>query len=297
MRLDLFLVRSAGLRRSAAQRALRQGLVTVGGRPESRASLAVRAGELVALTEAAVPPPAAVADPTVLYADEALVVIDKPAGLAVHPAPGLTGPTLADWVRRTEGPWSLAAGADRPGLVHRLDRGTSGLLVLARTEAAHLALQEQLRTRTMGREYWALVEGEFREAEGRVEAAIGRDRNHPQRMAVTSRGRAAATDFWVLERLPRHCALRLRLTSGRTHQIRVHLAFIHRPVVGDWLYRNPPRPGGRPALHAAMLHLRHPSSGVELTYVSPLPEDLRELRRELGGAGEPVWPWGELGAA
>ena len=291
-RLDAFLASRLGVSRQAAQRRLRLGLVRVEAGRALRASLLLREGETVEVEEEPVPTPGAAGpEPKVVYDDGELVVVDKPAGLAVHPAPGLSAATLTDWLRTQPGPWSQAGGPERPGIVHRLDRGTSGLLALARTDTAHLELSQQLRLRTMGREYWALAEGAMAEGRGRIEAPVGRERARPGRMSVTATGREAATEFWVLERLPAHVVLRLRLLSGRTHQIRVHLAHIRHPVVGDPLYGGRVQAAPRPALHAAMLHLRHPGTGLEMTFVSPLPGDLRSLRRSLGGSEELVWPW------
>jgi 23S rRNA pseudouridine1911/1915/1917 synthase len=291
-RLDAFLASSLGVSRQAAQRRLRLGLVRLeAGRP-LRSSHLLQEGETVEVEEEPAPAPAKLGlEPRVVYDDGELMVVDKPPGLAVHPAPGLSAPTLTDWLQTQLGPWSLAGGPERPGIVHRLDRGTSGLLVLARTDTAHFELSQQLRLRTMGREYWALAEGALDEGRGRIEAPVGRERAHPGRMSVTSAGREAVTEFWVLERLPAHVVLRLHLLSGRTHQIRVHLAYIHHPVVGDTLYGNRQQKAPRPALHAASLHLRHPRTGQEMTFVSPLPADLRSLRRNLGGAERLVWPW------
>ncbi len=291
-RLDAFLASSLGVSRQAAQRRLRLGLVRLEAGKALRASQLLHEGETVEVEEEPAPTLAELGpEPRVVYDDGELMVVDKPPGLAVHPAPGLSAPTLTDWLRTQPGPWSLAGGPERPGIVHRLDRGTSGLLALARTDRAHLGLSQQLRLRTMGREYWALAEGALTEGRGRIEAPVGRERARPGRMSVTSAGREAVTEFWVLERLPAHVVLRLRLLSGRTHQIRVHLAYIHHPVVGDTLYGGRQQEVPRPALHAASLHLRHPGTGQEMTFVSPLPGDLRSLRLSLGGPGEPVWPW------
>lgn len=292
-RLDSFLAHRLGTPRAAAQRSLRLGLVRLEGSAPPRGSQALRPGQVVVVAgrPSGAPPQDPGPAPRLVYGDDRIVVVDKPPGLAVHPAPSLSVPTLTDWVRAQPGPWSEAAGPLRPGLVHRLDRGTSGLLVLARTDAAHRALSEQLSQRTMGREYWGLAAGPFREDRGRIEAAVGRDPGRRQRMVVTAEGRDSTTEFWVLERLPAHTALRLRLLTGRTHQIRVHLRFIQRPLVGDRLYGGGGRDPGRPALHAAMLHLRHPGSGREMVFTSPLPDDLRSLRLQLGGVGEPAWPW------
>jgi 23S rRNA pseudouridine1911/1915/1917 synthase len=299
LRLDVFLGGHLPGGRTQAQRLVRQGLVSVGERVARRPSQAVHAGDVVAVTEE---PPSATKRPApqeagLVYQDELVVVVDKPAGMVVHPGPGHREDTLAQLIQSWGGEWSQEGGPERAGIVHRLDRGTSGLLVLARTEEAHRDLARQLRTRTMGREYWALAQGGFQEDRGRIEAAIGRDPKRPRRMAVGAGGRDATTEFTVLERWPGHTALRLRLLTGRTHQIRVHLAYIGRPLAGDGLYGPGSMLGSvRPALHAAMLHFRHPGDGHAMTFQSPLPDDLERLRIEVGA--EPgslaAWPWQAL---
>jgi 23S rRNA pseudouridine1911/1915/1917 synthase len=299
LRLDVFVAARLGGARAHAQRMVRAGLVSVGERLVLRPSHLVRPGDLISVAQGDRPPapeePAG--DLRLLYEDEFLAVVDKPAGMVVHPGPGHLEGTLAQLVQAWGGPWSLAGGAERAGIVHRLDRGTSGLLVLARSEDSHRQLARQLRTRTMGREYWALVEGGLREDHGRIEAALGRDPKRPRRMGVGAAGRQAVTEFSVLERLPQHTALRLRLLTGRTHQIRVHLAYIGRPVVGDRLYgASGGEEAGRPALHAAMLHLIHPGDGREMIFVSPLPSELEALRLQLGATpgSRASWPWQAL---
>ncbi|MGH7643530.1 MAG: RluA family pseudouridine synthase [Candidatus Dormibacteria bacterium] len=296
VRLDIFLAGRLGRARAHVQQLVRQGLVAVNGQDVRHPAQGIRLGDLVEVEEAPVPAAEVGPSPGVrrVYEDELLVVVDKPAGMVVHPGPGHQGGTLAQQIKSWGGPWSTAGGGDRPGIVHRLDRGTSGLLVLARSDQAHRALGQQLRSRTMGREYWALAQGEFREDRGRIEAAVSRDRRRPRRMMVGTGGREATTEFTVLERWPGHTALRLRLQSGRTHQIRVHLSYIGRPLAGDSLYGT--GTGGssaRPALHAALLHFRHPADGREMTFVSPLPEDLEELRLRIGATpgSRAVWPW------
>ncbi|MGC2192427.1 MAG: RluA family pseudouridine synthase [Candidatus Dormiibacterota bacterium] len=299
LRLDVFLAGRLGRTRAHLQRLVREGLVFVGGRLVLRPSQLIHLGDLVTVAEEA--PPAALEQPPqevrLVYEDELLVVVDKPAGMVIHPGPGHRHGTLAQLVQSWGGPWSTAGGEDRAGIVHRLDRGTSGLLVLARTEGAHRALARQLRARSMGREYWALAEGEFREDRGRIEAAIGRDPKRPRRMAVGASGRAATTEFKVLERWPSYTALQLRLLTGRTHQIRVHLAYIGKPLAADGLYGTTSAKGSaRPALHAAMLHFRHPADDREMAFVSPLPDDLEALRIEIGAppGSRALWPWEPL---
>ncbi|MFZ0995135.1 MAG: RluA family pseudouridine synthase [Candidatus Dormiibacterota bacterium] len=295
LRLDVFLAARLGEARAHAQRRVRAGLVSVGGRPVLRPSHLVHPGDPVTWRAeehrpASEPHPG---DLHLLYQDDFLAVVDKPAGMVVHPGPGHREGTLAQLVQAWGGPWSLSGGAERAGIVHRLDRGTSGLLVLARSEEAHRHLARQLRARTMGREYWALVEGGLSEDHGRIEAALGRDPKRPRRMGVGASGRQAVTEFSVLERLPQHTALRLRLLTGRTHQIRVHLAYIGRPIVGDSLYGASGRERSpRPALHAALLHLIHPQDAREMVFVSPLPADLQALRLQLGAApgSQVTWP-------
>ena len=301
VRLDSFLAARLGSGRARAHQLVSAGLVRVGGVVVTRPSSQLPEGATVAVAE--LPPASPVAPATsplrLVYQDDLIAVVDKPVGMVVHPAPAHHGTTLADVVREWEGPWSSLGGPERPGIVHRLDRGTSGLLVLARTDAAHRELSQQLQSRALGREYWALAAGAFREDRGRIEAAVGRDRARPRRMSVTADGRDAATEFFVLERLPEHTAIRLRLLSGRTHQIRVHLAYIGHPLAGDSLYSGSHDISRRPALHAAMLHLRHPGSGREMTFCSPLPEDLESLRRQLGADpdSQATWPWSELDGA
>ncbi len=295
-RLDRVVAQGLPTSRAGAAALVRDGSVTVNGRPAGRPADPVRAGDRVGCplpVEVPVPlPPAGTTPLRIVHEDAALAVIDKPAGLVVHPGAGHPSGTMVDWLRQHGGPWSQLGGPERAGIVHRLDRGTSGLLVVARTDSAHRQLQAQLADRTLGREYWALAEGGVLEQEGRVEAAIGRDPAHPRRMAVTGQGRDAVTEFSVLERLPRHTALRVRLRSGRTHQIRVHLAYIGRPVAADPLYgrRDPDLPD-RPALHAAHLAFRHPVSGARCDFWSPLPPDLVALRLRRGAPAGTASPW------
>jgi 23S rRNA pseudouridine1911/1915/1917 synthase len=275
-RLDRYL---AGLpeigSRALAERLLAGGAVLVDGRPRPK-SHRLAGGEELQL-ELPEPEPAGLVpepiDLAVVYEDEHLLVVDKPAGVVVHPAPGHRTGTLVQGL--------LAAGAeggddDRPGLVHRLDRDTSGLLVVARSEEAHRRLQRLVRERTVEREYLALVVGRPRSLRGTIEAPIGRDRHDRLRQSLdTDAPRAAVTHFEVEELLPRHALLRVRLETGRTHQIRVHLGAIDLPVAGDHVYGRPGELGlGRQFLHAARLAFAHPFTGAAVDVSSPLPADL-----------------------
>lgn len=213
------------------------------------------------------------------YEDEHLLVVDKPAGVVVHPSPGHATGTLVHGV--------LARGAaggeeDRPGIVHRLDRDTSGLLVVARSDEAYERLQELVREHGLERTYTALVRGRPRSRKGRIEAPIGRDRRDPTRQSLnTDSPRDAVTHFELLELIGQHALLRVDLETGRTHQIRVHLGAIGLPVVGDSVYGVPDPALGRQFLHATRLAFDHPFSGKRVEVESPLPSELARYLDEL----------------
>jgi 23S rRNA pseudouridine1911/1915/1917 synthase len=218
-----------------------------------------------------------VAEPAlaVVHLDEALAVVDKPAGLVVHPAPSHRGPTLVSELAEI-----LGGGGDpeRPGIVHRLDKGTSGLLVVARDDKAHAALQEQVRAREVQRVYLALAGGRLGSRTGTIDAPIGRAARHRHRMAVSgAASRQARTHFEVLELLARETYLEARLETGRTHQIRAHFAAIGHPLTGDVTYGGAERYGlRRQFLHAHRLAFEHPRTGERMSFVSELPEDLAQ---------------------
>jgi 23S rRNA pseudouridine1911/1915/1917 synthase len=209
----------------------------------------------------------------VIHADEALLIVDKPAGLVVHPAPSHRGETLVGLLGE------LAGGGEgsRPGIVHRLDKDTSGLMIVARNEASQKALAAQIKRREVAREYLALVEGALDSRSGTIDAPLGRDRRRRTRQAVRGAGeREARTHFEVIEVLPADTLARARLETGRTHQVRVHFAAIGHPVAGDPEYGGKGRHGlSRQFLHSARLTFRHPTTGKEMTFESTLPEDLQ----------------------
>jgi 23S rRNA pseudouridine1911/1915/1917 synthase len=215
-------------------------------------------------------------DLVIPYEDEHLLVVDKPAGLVVHPAPGHARGTLVQGLLA----YDVEGGdePERPGIVHRLDRDTSGLLVVARSAEAHRRLQALVQARELTREYLALVVGRPRSRRGTIEAPIGRDRHDALRQSLDSETpRDAVTHFEVEQLLPRHALLRVTLETGRTHQIRVHLAAIDLPVAGDSLYGRPGELGlERQFLHAARLGFEHPMTGERIDVSSPLPADLEE---------------------
>jgi 23S rRNA pseudouridine1911/1915/1917 synthase len=276
-RLDRFLAALPEIgSRAVAERLLGASGVLVDGRARLK-SYKLEGGEELEFE----PPPAATSalepqamDLEIPYEDEHLLVVDKPAGLVVHPAPGHSSGTLVHGLLAHD-----VEGGDepeRPGIVHRLDRDTSGLLVVARSPAAHRRLQEMVKARDVTREYLALVVGRPRSQRGTIEAPIGRDRHDGQRHSLdTDMPRDAVTHFEVEELLPRHALLRVTLETGRTHQIRVHLAAIDLLVAGDPVYGRPGEVGlERQFLHAARLAFTHPITGAKVDVSSPLPADL-----------------------
>jgi 23S rRNA pseudouridine1911/1915/1917 synthase len=209
----------------------------------------------------------------VVHIDDSLAVVDKPAGLVVHPAPSHSGTTLVDELGEILG----GGEPERPGIVHRLDKGTSGLMVVARDEEALRALQEQVRRRHVERTYMALADGKLPSRSGTIDAPIGRAPRRRHRMAVSgAASRQARTHFTVLELLPRETLVEARLETGRTHQIRAHFAAIGHPLLGDPTYGGEHRYGlERPFLHAQRLAFTHPATGAEMAFSSELPEDLK----------------------
>ncbi len=282
LRLDVALARRLGISRSRVAALVGDGRVTLDGVPVARSTI-LRVGQRVEVTEtdvvdAAAAPPA----PPILHADEHLLVIDKPAGLVVHAGAGHEGDTLVDALRAAGHPLADVGDATRPGIVHRLDRDTSGVMVVACTPEAHRGLVDALSRRAVTRHYLALVAGVPAAPRGRVEGPIGRDPRHRTRFAVVTTGREAVTRYATIasgSRPAETSLLACRLETGRTHQIRVHLTEIGHPVLGDPLYG---RTGalarslglGRQALHATHLVLDHPVTGERVEVTAPVPSDL-----------------------
>jgi 23S rRNA pseudouridine1911/1915/1917 synthase len=278
-RLDRFLAERPEIgSRAIAERLVRDGAVLVDGRARAK-SHRLEGGEELEF-EPPTPRPSELLpeemDLAVPYEDEHLLVVDKPAGLVVHPAAGHHTGTLVHGLLA----YDVEGGeeAERPGIVHRLDRDTSGLLVVARSPEAHRRLEEMVRRRELTREYAALVIGRPRSRRGTIDAPIGRDRHDPLRHSLdTDSPRAAITHFEVEELLGGHALLRVTLETGRTHQIRVHLAAIDLPVAGDPTYGRAGELGlERQFLHAARLAFEHPFTGEQVDVSSPLPADLQE---------------------
>jgi 23S rRNA pseudouridine1911/1915/1917 synthase len=287
-RLDVFLAEHGSLSRSAAAGLIRDGHVQVNDSP-AKPSTRLTSGDLVA--GRVIRSPALSAAPeaiplTIIYEDSDLAIIDKPAGLVVHPAAGHHSGTLANALMARFPAASAVGQADRPGIVHRLDKDTSGLMVVALNDTARKHLQRQIAERTAGRHYRALATGTVRPSQGQIEAPIGRDPDNRKRMWIYGLGhRPARTHYTVLEEFPGFTYLEVRLDTGRTHQIRVHFAALGHPLAGDELYHGGRLPGlTRQFLHAAELHLRAPSTGEPLSFHSPLPADLRAILKSLRSA-------------
>ena len=265
--------------RSRIQDWIRAGRVLVNGAAQ-KASYTVRGGDVIEVVPGELPPLHAVAEDIpvpVLYEDADLVAIDKPSGMVVHAGAGVHTGTVVNALLHRFGALSTVGGELRPGIVHRLDRYTSGVLLVAKTDAAHRALAAQFAGREIEKTYLALVHGVVKQERGRIERPIARD--PVRRTRMTSRlasGRAAWSEYRVLRRFERFTYLEVRIGTGRTHQIRVHLSSIGHPVAGDRLYGAPAETRGRYFLHAHRIRFHHPVTGEEIVVVSPLPAELEE---------------------
>jgi len=285
-RLDVFVARRLpGLSRAHARRLIDAGHVRVGGQ-RAKPALRLEPGQLVAVE---LPPPVEMrAVPQaialdVIYEDAGLLAVNKPAGMTVHPGPGHPASTLVNAILAHCRDLSGVGGVLRPGIVHRLDRDTSGVILVAKDDAAHHALARQLKERTVEKTYLALVEGTPKPPEGVIEAPLGRHPRHRQRVAVVAGGREAVTAYRVVERFAGMSLLEVRPKTGRTHQIRVHLAAIGHPIVGDRVYGKPSPLVARQFLHAWRIAFAHPRTGERMELEAPLPADLQEALRRLRG--------------
>jgi 23S rRNA pseudouridine1911/1915/1917 synthase len=297
-RLDLFLSgHTSGLSRAAVQRLIEIGAVTVNGK-HPKPSMKIRPGDQI-VWDTPKPTPLEIEGEAIpleiLFEDQSLLVLNKPAGIVVHPAPGHWSGTLVNallhHLQQSAGQGALSSigGRERPGLVHRLDKGTSGVMAVAKTDAAHRGLSKQFKEHTIRRVYMALVAGAVKGSKGRVELAIGRDTKNRQKISArTTSPREALTEFQVIERFGKTATLvEVYPQSGRTHQIRVHLASIGHPVLGDEAYGGrkicvaDDQTIGRPMLHARTLGFTHPVTGEFLEYSAPPPTDMEKLMRQL----------------
>ena len=286
VRLDAFLSADGALTRSQAARLIAEGRVRVNGKPAAK-SARLSGGETVTvdvpqLRETALPPQDIPLD--VVYEDDDVIVVNKPTGLVVHPAPGHPDGTLVNALLHPCGDsLSGIGGEKRPGIVHRIDRDTSGLIIAAKNDAAHLALSAQLKDHSLSRTYECLVTGNMKQDSGTVDAPIGRSSADRKKMAVVPTGRRAVTHWEVVARYPGVTHLRCRLETGRTHQIRVHMAYIGHPILGDTVYgAKKPVPGltGQ-CLHATGLRFVHPRTGEPVELHCPLPPEFTAMLQKL----------------
>ncbi len=283
-RLDKYLgERCPELSRTRAQKLIAEGLVTVNGRL-ARASLKLNTGDKIDFTIPPEAPSHLIPEEIplkIIYEDSDLMVIDKPAGLAVHPAPGHPAHTLANAVVGHLPDLAEDEESLRPGIVHRLDKDTSGLILVAKNRLAQANLSEQFKSRTVLKYYQVLVKGKLSPETGIIEANIGRDPRHRQRMAVVTRGREARTEYRVVKYIGDYSLLEIKPETGRTHQIRVHLAAIGFPVVGDATYGVPSPHLSRQFLHAGKIGFKLPSTGAWVEFQSPLPPDLEQALKDI----------------
>ncbi len=273
------------LSRAVAQRLIKTGQVTVNGRP-SKPSYRVQVGdEVLVRVPAEIPEPVVAEDIPldVIYEDDVLLVVNKPAGMVVHPAYGHSSGTLVNAVLARCPQIADVGGPDRAGVVHRLDKDTSGLIIVAKDEASRKALQRQFKRRQVAKTYLALVEDQVQPREGVVDAPVGRNKRQRKKMAVVRSGRDARTLYRAIEYFPNHTLLEVRPHTGRTHQVRVHMAWMGYPLVGDTVYgrRRQRLLRGRHFLHAAHLGFTHPATGAEIEFEAPLPPELAAVLKRL----------------
>ena len=278
IRLDAFLAQQSGETRSRIQNLIEQGCVRVNGAAPKKAGVKLAAGDEVELNLPDPEPLEAVPvemEIPIVYEDADIVVVNKPRSLVVHPAAGHAQDTLVNALLFACDDLSGIGGKLRPGIVHRLDKDTTGLLVVAKNDEAHVSLSQQISVHSAGRVYWALVEGRMKEPSGTVCAPIGRSPKDRKKMAVVPGGKEATTHWRVLRQYEKTTLIECRLVTGRTHQIRVHMASLHHPVCGDPIYGVAKSAAGACPLmlHARQLHIRHPRTGEEMEFTAEPPQD------------------------
>ncbi len=290
-RLDVFLSAELNKSRSSIAKAVEDGFVTLNGKPVSKCGVKLAKGDVIEVSLPEAKPIEAKAEDIpieIVYEDASLAVVNKPQGMVTHPAVGSPDGTLVNALLYKIGDLSGINGEIRPGIVHRLDKDTSGLIVIAKNDAAHLSLSEQISSKKALRYYYALVEGNIAEDEGIIDKKIGRSKKDRKKMAVTEEGgRRAVTLFKVIARFQKYTLVECELKTGRTHQIRVHMKSISHPVVGDRTYGKENEklaPHGQ-LLHAHKLVLFHPVTGEKMTFEAPLNETFAAALKKIGFDG------------
>jgi 23S rRNA pseudouridine1911/1915/1917 synthase len=293
MRLDQAISRLFGISRTVAADIIDAGQATLDGAPKAKSDK-VKAGAWLEVTLPAPPEPTTVvAEPVagliVVYADDDIVVVDKPVGVAAHPSPGWTGPTVIGGLAAMGHRISTSGAAERQGVVQRLDVGTTGLMVVAKSEHAYTVMKRAFKEREVDKVYHAVVQGQLDPLRGTIDAPIDRHPSHDWKWAVMSGGKPSVTHYDTLEAFPKASLVEIRLETGRTHQIRVHMAAMRHPCVGDLMYGADPTLAAalglnRQWLHARELGFAHPSSGEQVRFYSNYPEDLDRALRQLRDA-------------
>ena len=290
-RLDVFVSAAADVTRSRAGTLIKDGLVTVDGAPQTKAGFKLRPGNAVSITIPDAVPGTVEAediDLNILYQDDDVAVVFKPSGMVVHPAAGNESGTLVNALLKHLDNLSGIGGEIRPGIVHRIDKDTSGLLLVAKNDRAHVSLSEQIKAHTVHRAYKAILIGRFKDDEGFVDAPIGRHPTDRKKMAIVPDGREARTNWFVLERLKGATLIEARLTTGRTHQIRVHMASTGHPVLGDPVYgpkKSPYAVSGGQLLHAYRIGFVHPVTGQEMIFEADPEPRFQNWLKKLGQQG------------
>jgi 23S rRNA pseudouridine1911/1915/1917 synthase len=296
LRLDQAISRLFGLSRTTAAALLDNGDVRVDGVPRPKSDR-LAAGSWLEVTLPPPPPPAPVLRDeapvpglVVIYSDDDIAVVDKPVGVAAHPSPGWTGPTVTGGLAAMGHRISTSGAPERQGVVHRLDVGTTGVMVVAKSEVAYSVLKRAFRERTVDKRYHAVVQGQLDPLRGTVDAPIDRHPHHAYRWAVVADGKASVTHYDTLEAFPAASLVEVRLETGRTHQIRVHFSALRHPCVGDLTYGADPTLAARLGLHRQWLHARrlaftHPTTGAEVGFDSAYPADLAEALARLRASG------------